>query len=62
MDRAEENYEGSKVSKAQEVSGSMSPMYQSNEKQLLGKPWSTGLFDCNQNEANGNIFLYMLLI
>ncbi|KAL5575179.1 hypothetical protein UlMin_016878 [Ulmus minor] len=32
--------------------GSMPSKYQPNANQLLGRPWSTGLFDCHENQTN----------
>lgn len=29
--------------------------YEANTTQQVGKPWSTGLFDCHENQTNGNI-------
>jgi len=28
----------------------------SNTIQPIGSPWSTGLFDCHENQTNGNIY------
>lgn len=29
--------------------------YEANPIQQVGHPWSTGLFDCHENQTNGNI-------
>lgn len=35
---------------------SASSKFQTDENQLIGRPWSTGLFDCHENQTNSNIF------
>lgn len=31
----------------------MASNYETNRNQPLGRPWSTGLFDCHENQTNG---------
>ena len=31
----------------------MASNYQTGQNQPLGRPWSTGLFDCHENQTNG---------
>lgn len=36
--------------------GSIAPRYEADRIQQIGNPWSTGLFDCHENQTNGNIY------
>lgn len=29
-----------------------------NESHTVGRPWSTGLFDCHENQTNGKIYMF----
>lgn len=39
-----------------ETIGSITPRYEAGTVQQIGNPWSTGLFDCHENQTNGNIY------
>ena len=52
-----EEIQGKEIPQTGEAIGSTAPNYQTYPSQPLGSPWSTGLFDCHENQTNG-IFLF----
>ena len=42
--------------------GSITPRSEADMIQQIGNPWSTGLFDCHENQTNGNNNIYFGLI
>lgn len=50
-----EEIQGKEVSQTGEPIGSVAPNYQTNQNQPPGRPWSTGLFDCHENQTNGKL-------
>ena len=36
--------------------GLIAPSYEADTIPQIGNPWSTGLFDCHENQTNGNIY------
>lgn len=44
-----------------EAVGSFAPRYEADTFQPIGSPWSTGLFDCHENQTNGNNIYFSLI-
>ncbi|PON31803.1 hypothetical protein PanWU01x14_366730, partial [Parasponia andersonii] len=42
----DEEVQGKESPQTGETVGSVAPNHQTNQNQPLGRPWSTGLFDC----------------
>ncbi|XP_030487466.2 protein PLANT CADMIUM RESISTANCE 8 [Cannabis sativa] len=47
-----EEIESKEVQQTAEPIGSVAPNFHANQNQPLGKPWTTGLFDCYENQTN----------
>jgi len=43
-----------------EAIGSFAPRYEADTVQPIGSPWSTGLFDCHENQTNGIIYFTLI--
>ncbi|KAG4961546.1 Protein PLANT CADMIUM RESISTANCE 8 [Glycine max] len=45
--------------------GLIAPSYEADTIPQIGNPWSTGLFDCHENQTNGchlGSFIYLLMM
>ncbi|PON88409.1 hypothetical protein TorRG33x02_157750 [Trema orientale] len=54
----DEEVQGKEVPHTGEPVGSVAPNYKTNQNQPLGRPWSTGLFDCHEDQTNGKLPLF----
>lgn len=36
--------------------------HQTVQPQFVGRPWSSGLFDCHLDQTNGNLIVFFLVI
>ena len=52
MGRVEATQDG-EIPQLGEPIGSFTPKFQEQKNQVIGSPWSTGLFDCHEHQTNG---------